>query len=122
MSPINFDILRAEYPEYGEIWPRLQRWFKKNWRKKYVELSVLLRAIPDVNKMDLIMAIHAMIEDGMLATAYKFRAPDGDLLDGEFEEPDQVPKELPSRDYSHWVPTDSGDIVSGYKWDPALAS
>lgn len=122
MSPINFATLRDDYPEYGAVWPQLKTWFEKNRRKQYVELSVLLRALRDVQKMDVIMALHAMIHEGMLTTAYKFRAPDGDLLEGEFEEPDQIPKELPSRDYSHFVPTDSGDIVSGYKWDPALAS
>lgn len=122
MSPINFDILRAEHPEYGDVWPKLQKWFENNWRKKYVELSVLLRAIPNVKKLDLIMAIHAMIQHGMLITAYKFRAPDGDLLEGEFEEPDQLPTELPSRDYSHFIPTDSGDFVSGYRWEQACGS
>ena len=122
MSPIDFDFLQAEHPEFADIWPELRRWFSRNWRKQYVELSVLLRALPHLDRRDLILAIQTMIERGMLSMAYRVKAPGGYLLEGEYEEPDQIPKELPDRDYSGSIRTAEGDIVSGYRWEPAGAT
>jgi hypothetical protein len=122
MSPINFDILQSEYPEFEAVWPMLRTWFDKNWRKRYVELSVLLRALPQLDRLDLVLAIQAMIDRGMLATAYKVKSPGGDLLEGEFDQPDKVPPRLPDRDYSRYINTDEADIVSGYRWEPVGAA
>ena len=122
MSPINFDLLRAEYPEFGEVWSALQGWFERNRRKRYVELSALLRALPDVDKVQAVLAFQKMLERGMLATAYKVKSPSGDLLEGEYDWPDDVPDRLPARDHSHYVDTDEADIVSGYRWEPVGAS
>ncbi len=116
MSPINFDILQAEYPEYATVWSVLREWFKRNSRKQYVELSVLLRAFPKIDRLAFIFALQAMIDKGMLAAAYRVRSPEGDLLESEFDEPDQIPPQLPARDYSHMVSTEEGDVVSGYRW------
>ena len=122
MSPINFDTLQSEHPEFAAVWSALRRWFDSNWRNRYVELSVLLRALPEVDRLDLVLAIQTMIDQGMLATAYKVRSPSGDLLEGEFDLPDEVPDRLPERDYSRYVDTDEADIVSGYRWEPVGAS
>src|SRR5262245_56733402 len=121
MSPIDFDTLLADYPAYAAEWRALREWFSRNWRKRYVELPVLLRALPDVNRRDLVLAIEAMIESGMLATAYRIRV-DGDLLEGEYEEPDQIPEEIWSRDYSRKIPRSEGDLVSGFRWEPSDAA
>jgi hypothetical protein len=122
MLPINFDILQSEHPEYALVWPALRHWFDRNWRKRYVELSVLLRALPETDRLKLVLAIQAMVDHGMLVVAFRFRAPSGDLLEAEFDEPDKFPETLPDRDFSHYIPTDSGDIVSGYRWEPVGAT
>lgn len=116
MSPINFDKLLADCPEYADIWAALRTWFERNSRKQYVELAVLLRAFPNIDRLKLVFALQAMIDNGMLATAYRVRSSEGDLLESEFDEPDQIPPILPARDCSHMVPTAEGDIVSGYRW------
>lgn len=122
MSPINFEILQAEYPEYAATWRALRDWFSHNWRKRYIELSVLLRALRHVDKMDVIMAIHTMVERGMLEIAYRVKAPGGYLLEHDFDRPDKVPPELPDRDFSGTVKTAESDIVSGYRWEPSDAA
>ena len=122
MSPINFGILRADHPEFVDVWPKLQSWFDKNCRKRYVELSVLLRALSGVDRLRAVLAIQKMIESGMLAVAYKAKTPDGDLLEGEYDWPDEVPDRLPSRDYSHFIDTDETDIVSGYRWEEPVGA
>lgn len=116
MSPIDFDTLLADYPEYAAEWRALRGWFHSNWRKRYVELPVLLRALPESNRRDLVFALDAMVESGMLATAYRIRSPGGDLLEGEYDEPDQIPEELWERDYSRKVSRGEGDLVSGLRW------
>ena len=117
MLPINFDILQADYPEYAPMWVALRRWFDANWRKRYIELSVLVRALPEVESIDLLLAIRKMIDRGMIATAYRVKAPGGSLLEGDFEEPDKIPRKLWDRDHSRRVSTAEGDLVSGYRWE-----
>ena len=87
MLPINFDTLQSEYPEFAAVWPALRGWFDKNWRKRYVELSVLLRALPKTDRLKLVLAIQAMVDQDMLVIAFRFRSPSGDLLEAEFDEP-----------------------------------
>lgn len=122
MSPINFALLQAEYPELIAEWQALQRWFTKNWRKQYAELSLLLRDIKDADRLRLVLAIDLMVESGMLTISYRLRSPDGDLLEGDFDEPDQIPEELWSRDASHLIPRSESDIVSGFRWEFADAA
>jgi hypothetical protein len=123
MSPINFETLQAEYPQHAPAWGALRGWFVQNSRKRYVELAVLLRALKGrVEPTDLITALRIMIERGMLAVAYRVRAPGGYLLEGDFEEPDQIPDELWDRDSSRKIPADETELVSGYRWGPADAS
>jgi|GEM_PF-1809207 len=122
MSPINFDLLQAEYPEYAASWAALREWFSRNWRKRYVELSVLLRSLRKLDKVEMILAIHTMVEMGMLKIAYRVKSPSGDLLEGDFDRPDVIPPELPNRDSSELVKTDESDIVSGYRWELADAA
>jgi hypothetical protein len=122
MSPINFDALQVKYPDYAPVWEALRRWFATNSPKRYVELAVLLRALSQVEAPDLVLALDAMIESGMLKTAYRVKAPGGYLLEGEYEEPDQIPAKLPDRDYSHFIRRGEGDLVSGYRWEPTDAA
>jgi hypothetical protein len=122
MSPINFDILRAEYPEYEAEWNALQEWFNRNWRKRYVELSVLLRTLSKFDRIRVILALQEMIDRGMLAATYRVKSPEGDLLEGDFDDPDQIPDELWARDSSHKISTAEGDLVSGYRWEPTDAA
>ena len=122
MSPINFDHLLTEYPEYADCWTALRDWFDSNSRKRYVELSVLVRSLRNLDKIKLILAINTMVEEDMLKMAYRVKAPDGDLLEKDFDRPDIIPKELPDRSFSGRVRTEEADIVSGYRWEPADAA
>ena len=81
MSPIDFERLLADYPEYAAEWQALQQWFAANRRKQYVELSVLLRALKSDDKVKMVLAINAMVESDMLAMSYRIKAG-GDLLEG----------------------------------------
>ncbi|MGH7170714.1 MAG: hypothetical protein ACRELG_10585 [Gemmataceae bacterium] len=117
MSPINFERLRANYPEYGEVWDALENWFSRNWRKKYAELSLLLRAMPQVDRALLVLALSAMADEGMLSVAYRVKAPGGYLLEDSFDDPTMIPKKLPDRDMSGTIKREESDIVTGYKWE-----
>lgn len=122
MSPIDFDILQTDYPEYASAWTALREWFQENWRKQYVELAVLLRALRGMGRADLVSAINAMVDRGMLEMAYRVRSPYGDLLEGEYAEPDEIPEELWDRDFSHKIPRSEGELVSGFRWESSDAA
>jgi hypothetical protein len=122
MSPINFDILQADYPEHANAWAALRAWFARNSHKRYVELTVLVRALKgQVDAVAVITALRLMIERGMLAVAYRIKAPGGYLLEDEFDEPDKIPDELWDRDSSRKIPIEEGELVSGYRWEPSDA-
>jgi hypothetical protein len=122
MSPINFDILQTDCPQFRSVWTALGNWFAVNWRKRYVEWTVLLRALQDIDRFELLLAIEAMIDHDMLSTAYKVKAPGGYLLEGEFDGLDEIPNELPDRDYSGRIRTAEGDVVTGLRWNRASAT
>lgn len=123
MSPINFDVLQDSYPDLADVWDALRSWFARHGRWQYVDLPLLLRGMPPhIDRVRLIVGLQGMIDQGMLATAYRVKAPNGELLEGDFDEPDQIPPELPSRDYSELIRTADGDIVSGYRWGPSDAA
>jgi len=114
--------LRAKYPEYEAEWKALEEWFGRNWRKRYVELSTLLRALSMIDRFGLVLAIQTMVDEDMLETAYRVKAPGGYLLEDDFPEPDKIPSELPDRDFSGYIKTADADIVSGYRWEPSDAA
>jgi hypothetical protein len=122
MSQINFDRLQADLPEYGAVWSALRTWFASNWRRRYAELSVLLRAVKAVNPIEVVFALEHMVQRGMLRVAYRVKAPGGYLLEESFPEPDKIPEKLWDRDGSRQIPTAEGDIVSGFGWEPADAA
>lgn len=122
MSPINFDLLQAEYPDFADVWAALRGWFAKNAKKKYIELTVLLRALPQVDRLRLILGLQAMIDSGMLEVAYRVKAPGGYLLEGDYEEPTRIPAELWDIDGSGLIRKDESDIVSGYRWESTDAA
>lgn len=122
MAPINFGILLADYPEYANEWKALKGWFDRNPGVQYVELSVLLRALPAADQYRLVLAIQTMVERGMLELSYRVKAPGGYLLEGEFSEPDEIPARLPDRDFRRYIQTAESDIVSWYRWASADAS
>jgi len=114
--------LQTDHPEYAAEWRALAGWFANNWRKQYVELSLLLRALKEIDRLKLVLAIDAMVDSGMLTMSYRIRSPEGDLLEGDFDEPDQIPEKLWSRDSSHLIPRNEGDLVSGFRWGSADAA
>lgn len=119
MSPINFERLQTELPEYSATWAALRDWFAANWRKRYVELSRLHRALGPVNGTDLVLAIQHMVDRDMLRPAYRVKAPGGYLLEDDFPEPSAIPERLWDRDGSRQIRTSEGDIVSGFRWEAA---
>jgi hypothetical protein len=123
MSPINFDILQADYPEHAATWAALRAWFVRNSKKQYIELSVLLRALkPKVDALAVIAALRVMIDLGMVAVAYRIKAPGGYLLEEEHDEPDKFADEVWDRDGSRTIPLEQGELVSGYRWGPTDAA
>src|SRR5262249_30042283 len=97
MSPINFDTFATERPELAPVWTGLKSWFASNHFKRYAELDLIKKAVPDENSIALLDAINTMIGAGMLERALKVRAPSGELLAGEFRTRKDIPEELPDR-------------------------
>ncbi|WP_149113757.1 hypothetical protein [Limnoglobus roseus] len=83
---------------------------------------MLLRALPRVNRAELIVALQLLVDNGMMEITYRLKAPEGHLLEGEFEEPDLVPDKLMDRDYSGYVLKKDGTVVSGYRWETSGAT
>ena len=117
MSPINFDNLLSDYPDYGEVWVVLKRWFVQNRKKRFVETAILASSVSGVTPLDLVNALLLMQQSHMVHVSLRVKSPDGVLLDGDFDTIQDVPEELPDRFGSHKVRTGEGDVVTGVKWD-----
>ena len=122
MSPIDFDLLQDKLPQYSGVWPLLRDWFASNSRKQFAELKIFARNVPANLHPELAFAIAAMVDLGYLTPAYRVRAPGGYLLEGEFESVENIPSELPDRDFSSIIRTSESDLVTGFRWKASDAA
>lgn len=121
---IDFDKLTADHPEYAKVWPPLREWFRASdemqrsgsyYRSGYVGLATLCTCLDDrVEKLDLVMALNTMVDEGMLRVVYRVRCSNGFhvLSDEEYAEPDLIPNHLLTPDC---------DLVAGFRWEMAKA-
>ena len=115
MSRINFDTLADEVPHYRQAWSGLRDWFRRNPGVSTLNLRKLSRDLRDVNTQELALALTEMATRHLLRPVYFVLTPDGNLLEGEFDSPKDVPPQLPDRRHHSFIDTADADIILGYR-------
>lgn len=109
MSPINFDALAREHPESKRALSKLESWFKKHREAKVIYPHLLARELSE-DPVTLAIALELLVRAQVLRRVYKVTTPNGVLTDEEFDDPREIPSELPDRT-NNYFDTAESDIV-----------
>lgn len=115
MSRINFEPLRAEFPQLVAVWNGLEEWIVQHPDEEFLDpsrLSVELRPLPPVA---IINGLLTLVSRGDVQPRYKVRTPAGVLLGGEYETPEQIPKTLSDRLERHWFSVEKSNILPVFR-------
>jgi hypothetical protein len=116
MSPINFEPIAKLHPEYRTLLADLAMWLAKRAmgfkreRMPTIDPRDLAKAWPNVDRMDLSLLLHLLVQAGAFRTVYKVITPSGVMADGEFDDPRQIPEKLPDR-FNEYFDTSEADVV-----------
>jgi hypothetical protein len=117
MSPHNFDTLLKQHPELTPAIRSIQSWANSHPKHPDLDPRRLSRDLRDLDPVDLAMALFELVRVGAYTRVYMVATPQGDLIEGEWDDPNRVPHRL--RDNFN-VPfsLDDGELVPILK--PAL--
>jgi hypothetical protein len=122
MSQINFESLANELPELQPAWLRLEAWFDRNKRVKFIDIRRLAREIPEVDGEELALALQELVRHHFLQQIYRVETPDGKLLDDEFTSVSEIPDSMPYHFHADHFQTQEGDIIPGFRWESCDAT
>jgi len=109
MSRINFDNLINEHPESKRALRELEGWLNQHEDATVLYPSVLARETR-IDPVSLAVTLTLLVKEGVLRRVYKVTTPNGVLADDEFDDPRQIPEQLPDR-RQHYFPTAESDVV-----------
>lgn len=121
LSNIDFDALENIHPEFSGEWKALRSWVSRHPTADFIDLSSLLRDLSSIDKIDVIIALQIMEDNNMIKTVYRFKTPDGRILDRNYPEPDKVPKSMRDQDRKRLIRRADGEVICGYRWRAADA-
>lgn len=110
MSPINFEALAKQHPEYKRALRKLDSWITKHAGVRVINPRVLAKEISGVSAGELAAALTLLERAGHLRRAYKVLTPSGVLADGEFRDPTEIPDRLPDR-FENYFDTTEADVL-----------
>jgi hypothetical protein len=109
MSRVNFDALASEHPESKRALGKLAAWFQKHQEAKIIYPHLLARELSE-DPVALATALELLVRAHVLRRVYKVTTPNGVLTDEEFDDPREIPPELPDR-RNIYFDTAESDVV-----------
>jgi hypothetical protein len=110
MSRVNFDALVSEHPESARGLRILEKWMRKHMNERVLNPQTLAREIKAVDAVELATALTLLTKEGILRRVYKVTTPSGVLSDAEFEDPREIPNQLPDR-FERYFDTAESDVI-----------
>ena len=115
MSLINFDTSARERPELAAAWEALKAWVARHPKTLFIDLYRLGRELPKVDATQLMRALHFLEEKGAVRNAIRLKGPEGVLLDGDYQDVEQVPELVWDRSHTHKVRRDDCEVIFGFQ-------
>jgi len=113
MSQANLEALVSEHPKSKRALLKLQSLLSKHRPGSVITLEELAREVP-VESRSLAYALSLLEEAGILRRVYKVTTPSGVLADAEFDDPREIPAQLPDV-WEHYFDTSESDVVPVFK-------
>ncbi len=114
MLPTNFDFLASENPELRPAAVRLGEFARRHQDWKLIDPRMVTREIRDIDPFLLMYALHELVKKGLFHQVYMVATPSGVLTEGEYDDPNQIPKRLKTP-LDEPFNRDDGEIVSVLK-------
>ncbi len=114
MSRITSDLLNSAPPELRLELEKVRDWLDKRKRVRFIEPGRLLREIGDADLVKLVRALLYLQENDFLRQVYRVKAPNGTILEDNYESPINIPKTVPDQFHREMIDTDEADIVTGF--------
>jgi hypothetical protein len=114
MSPINFEALAKQHPEYKRALLKLASWMTAHADVGVIDPKSLSRELWVVDKAKLAAALMLLVRAGHLRRVYKVVTPSGVLAAGEFDDPTKIPEKIPDR-FENYFDTSEAEVVPVFK-------
>lgn len=109
MSRVNFDALASEHPESKNALNELEAWLRRHKDARIIYPQILAREV-FIDPIALVTALELLVEAGALRRVYKVTTPNGVLTDEEFDDPRNIPSQLPDR-RNRYFDTAESDVI-----------
>lgn len=109
MSRINFGNLISRHRENKRALREIEDWINHHEDANVLYPSVLARET-SLDPVSLAKALNVLVREGVVRRVYKVTTPNGVLTDEEFNDPREIPEQLPDR-RNQYFSTAESDVV-----------
>jgi len=109
MLRINFANLIDRHREDKRALQAIEEWLNRHQDTTVLYPSVLARET-SLDAVSLAKALRILVKEGILRQVYKVKTPTGVLTDEEFNDPTEIPEQLPDR-LNQYFATAESDVV-----------
>jgi hypothetical protein len=110
---MNIEALADKYPKNKRALRKLALLLEQHRLGSVITAKELARNIP-VDAKALSDALAVLINAGVIRQVYKVTTPSGSLTEDEFDDPREIPDQLPDM-WEHYFDTAESDIVPVFK-------
>ena len=103
MLPVSFEPLASAEPEHRDAFTVLTRWVEGHQDWRWIVPGIVARDYPLLDVFELADALQAAVAAGLLQLQYTVLTPSGVLASESFDDPRQIPPELPDRQENFFV-------------------
>lgn len=114
MSRITSDLLNSAPPELRLELEKVRDWLNDRKRVRFIEPGRLFREIEGVDGIKLARALIYLSQIHHLRQVYRVKAPNGTILEGDYESPIKIPKSVFDQFHRESIDTEQADIVTGF--------
>ncbi len=97
MLPVSFERLANADPEHSKTFSILDQWVQSHQDWRWIVPGIVARDNPFLDAYDLAEALQVAVAAGLLRLQYTVLTPSGVLANDSFDDPREVPPELPDR-------------------------
>ena len=110
MSQVNFDNLISEHPDSKRALSKLANWMQAHSDVRVIYPNDLAKELRNIDPVALTKALTVLVKAGVLRRVYKVITPGGVMADQEFNDPTEIPAQLPDR-FETYFDTSDSDVV-----------
>lgn len=114
MSRINATVLKKAPVEFRPELQKVRQWINKRKHVDFIDPGQIYREIEGIDLVKLALSLHYLAQNHCLRQIYRVQAPNGTLLEGDYESPAEIPSSVLAKFRRESKVNGSADIVTGF--------